>query len=216
MVYFVGHFGPDHSTAGWIAHQWMSLSFMPAVGISVAVTAVVGKCMGMGRPDLAEKRAKLGLALAMGYMGLCAVLFVVLRGPLVGLFIDANTPPERVEVLMALGGKFLILTAVFQLFDAIAMTLSGALRGAGDTIFVGIVTVISSWVVIVGGGWVTVTYFPAWESTGPWVAAAAYIICLSVFVLGRFWGGKWKAIKLVDREGGDPQAATSMVTDGVM
>src|SRR6185436_9289755 len=61
MVGMVGHFGPHHSTAGWIAHRWMSLSFMPSVGISVAVTAMVGKCIGMGRHDLAAKRAWAGL-----------------------------------------------------------------------------------------------------------------------------------------------------------
>jgi MATE family multidrug resistance protein len=71
MVYLVGHFGKEHSTAGWIAHQYMSLSFMPAVGISVACTAVVGKYMGMGRPDLAEQRAWLALKLAMVYMVIC-------------------------------------------------------------------------------------------------------------------------------------------------
>ena len=43
MVHLVSGFGPQHASAGWIAHQYMSLSFMPAVGISVACTAIVGK-----------------------------------------------------------------------------------------------------------------------------------------------------------------------------
>ena len=204
MVAFVGKFGTQHSTAGWIAHQWMSLSFMPAVGISVAVTAVVGKYMGMGQPDVAARRARLGLVLAMTYMGLCAVAFVVFRAPLTRFFIPENTPPEAAATVLALGSKFLILTAIFQLFDAIAMTLSGALRGAGDTVFVGIVTVVSSWLIIVGGGLAAVHFFPQYESLGPWAAAAAYIICLSLFVLGRFLSGKWKHIKLVDRSPSPP------------
>jgi multidrug resistance protein, MATE family len=198
MVYFVGHFGTEHSTAGWIAHQWMSLSFMPAVGISVAVTAMVGKCMGMKRPDLAAQRAWMGLRVAMVYMGICGVCFVVFRRELIGLFLDSTTPPEQAARLVALGGKFLILTAIFQLFDAVAMATSGALRGAGDTVFPGVVTVVASWVLIVGGGWATITYFPQWESLGPWGASSVYIITLSLFLLGRFLSGKWKQIKLVN------------------
>ena len=46
MIVFVGRFGEVHSNAGWITHQWMTLSFMPTVGISIAITALVGKAMG--------------------------------------------------------------------------------------------------------------------------------------------------------------------------
>ncbi|MBX3390928.1 MAG: MATE family efflux transporter [Phycisphaeraceae bacterium] len=219
MVYFVGHFGAQHSTAGFIAHQWMSLSFMPAVGISVAVTAVVGKCMGMGRPDLAAQRAWLALGLAMIYMGICAVCFIVFRHWLVGIFIDPETSPEVAAEVLRLGSAFLILCALFQIFDAIAMTLSGALRGAGDTTFVGVVTVISSWIVIVGGGWVSVRYFAQFESIGPWVAAALYIITLSIFILTRFLAGRWKSIRLVHDEqhpAPEPQVTAGAVADGVV
>lgn len=214
MVYFVGHFGTQHSTAGWIAHQWMSLSFMPAVGISVAVTAMVGKCMGMGRPDLAAKRAWLGLGVAMAYMGICAVCFVVFRESLVRLFIDSRTSPEIADQVLRLGTQFLILTAVFQIFDAVAMTLSGALRGAGDTVFVGVSTVLSSWIIIVGGGTLAITTFRSLESVGPWAAAALYIIVLSGFVLARFLAGRWKSIRLVERA--EPSASAANVTDGVL
>ncbi len=219
MVYFVGHFGAQHSTAGFIAHQWMSLSFMPSVGISVAVTAMVGKCMGMGRPDLAAQRARLGLALSMAYMGLCALCFIVFRHWLVGVFIDPKTVPEVAAEVLRLGSSFLILTAVFQIFDAVAMTLSGALRGAGDTTFVGVVTVFSSWIVIVGGGWVAIHYFPQFQSAGPWAAAAAYIITLSAFIFFRFAAGKWKSIKLVRDEahpGPEPQVTAGTIADGVV
>ena len=152
MVYLVGHFGKEHSTAGWIAHQYMSLSFMPAVGISVACTAVVGKYMGMGRPDLAEQRAWLALKLAMVYMVACGVLFVVFRKQMVHLFVQADTPPEVVARVVGLGSMFLIATATFQAFDAVAMTISGAPARGGGHVVPGLVTVLLAWSVIVGGG----------------------------------------------------------------
>jgi MATE family multidrug resistance protein len=197
MVYLVGFFGATHSTAGWIAHQWMSLSFMPAVGISVAVTAMVGKCIGMGRHDLAAKRAWAGLGIAVAYMGLCGVAFLVFREPMIRLFIEDGTDPAIAAEVIRLGSMFMIATAAFQLFDAIAMTISGALRGAGDTVWVGIVTVGLAWSLIVGGGLFFVTFMPELESLGPWLAAASYIIILSLTILGRFLTGKWRRISLV-------------------
>lgn len=197
MVYMVGHYGADHSTAGFIAHQYMSMSFMPAVGISVAVTAMVGKCMGMKRPDLAVSRAWMGTATAMVYMFLCAVCFVLFGEPMARLFLSKDLDPETRQRLVSMASKFLLLTAAFQLFDAFAITLVGALRGAGDTAWPGIATLISSWLVIVGGGQLMMYAFPNLESYGPWIAAAAYVIILSLLILWRFQQGHWKSRTLV-------------------
>jgi MATE family multidrug resistance protein len=222
MVYLVGGFGEQHSTAGWIAHQWMALSFMPSVGISIAITATVGKCIGMGRTDLAARRVWLGVRLAVAYMTLCGVAFVVFRRELVELFVDAHTPQDQRELIIGLGSRFLIATAAFQFFDGIAMTLSGALRGAGDTRFPGIVTVLLAWSIIVGGGLAMVNLAPGLGSLGPWIAAASYIIVLAMVILFRFLGGHWKRIRLLEHGATgaapvppvpgvvEPQAATTL------
>jgi MATE family multidrug resistance protein len=221
MVHLVSGFGPQHASAGWIAHQYMSLSFMPAVGISVAATAIVGKYIGMGRHDLAERRAWLALAVAAAYMGLCGLMFVVFRADLVRLFIEHDTPPDQAQELIRLGSWMLIATACFQLFDASAMVMSGALRGAGDTVFPGLATVAASWVIIVGGGSFMTWKFPQLESLGAWIAAATYIFSLCVMLVGRFLTGKWKSIKLIHREGepvgpeANPEMAAAATTDGI-
>lgn len=198
MVWLVGSYGPLHATAGWIAHQYMMISFMPAIGISVAMTAIVGRYMGMGRPDLAAQRAWLGLKLAMVYMAGCAIAFVLLRRPMIGFFLQRETTPEDAALLVSLGARFMLVVATFQLFDAIAMTLSGALRGAGDTVWVGVVTLILSWAMIVGGGVAMKHLAPGLESLGAWLAAAGYIGCLSLAVLARFASGRWKTMRLVE------------------
>jgi MATE family multidrug resistance protein len=197
MVYLVGEFGPLHSTAGWIAHRYMSLSFMPAVGLSIAVTAVVGRCMGAGKPEEAAHRAWLGVRLALGYMGVCGVLFLIFRHALVGLFIPSSTPPADVERVVALGSGFLLAVSAFQLFDAIAMVISGALRGAGDTVWPGVATLVLSWSIIVGGGLAMTRFFPHLESLGPWIAAAVYVGSLATALLIRFVRGRWKRINLL-------------------
>lgn len=196
-VILVGTFGEVHQAAGYIALQYMHLSFMPAVGISVAVTALVGRCMGMRRPDLAAKRAWLGLAVNTAYMGLCGVAFVLFREQMIGLFVPEGTPPEKLEQLLRIGGWVMIAAAAFQIFDALAITASAALRGAGDTVWPGVMTVIAAWVWIIGGGHALVAYAPQLESVGPWLGASAYIVFLGVALLWRFAAGRWKRLDLV-------------------
>lgn len=215
MVYLVSHFGKAHASAGWMAHQYMSLSFMPAVGMSVATTALVGKYIGMGRHDLAAGRFWLALKVSAAYMGLCGVCFVVFRRELIGLFLDAQTPPAEAEELIRLGSMMLIATACFQLFDAGAMVTSGALRGAGDTVFPGLATIVASWTVIVGGGLALTKLAPGLESLGAWIAAAAYIATLCVLLVGRFLTGKWKQIRLLDHAA-EPMGAAGGTTDGIV
>jgi MATE family multidrug resistance protein len=185
------------NTAGWIALRYMHLSFMPAVGLSIALTAIVGKCMGMRRPDLARSRTWLGVRVGMAYMALCAVAFLLFRDPLIGLFISAETPPDQRAALIAVGSKVMIAAAIFQLFDALAITLSGALRGAGDTVWPGVATLVLSWVCIVGGGHLTIALAPSLGGVGPWAGASAYIIGLGLALLVRFLQGHWTRMRLV-------------------
>ncbi|MFO0827138.1 MAG: MATE family efflux transporter [Phycisphaerales bacterium] len=202
MSWLVGMFGTLHLTAGWITLRYMHVSFMPAVGFATAATALVGKYVGAGMPDVAAQRARMCVGLALVYMTACGVTFGVFRHELIELFArGAQTTPEQVEALVRIGGWMMICAAVFQTFDAIGVVFSGALRGAGDTLFPGLVTVVFSWVFIVGLGWLLATRLaPRWESFGPWVASSVYIILLGIVVGARFYSGAWKRKRLVAAE----------------
>jgi MATE family multidrug resistance protein len=186
-----------HNTTGWIALQYMHLSFMPAVGLSIAAQAMVGKCMGMKRPDLATKRAMLALKITLGYMGVCAIVFVLFRAQLISVFIDDSTPPDQRARLIAIGSNVMIAAAVFQLFDALAITASAALRGAGDTVWPGVATIVLSWTCVVGLSVALVYFVPSLGSMGPWIGASLYIVLLGIALGIRFIQGKWKTLSLV-------------------
>ena len=89
------------NTAGWIGLRYMHLSFMPTVGLSIAITAIVGKCMGMNRPELAASRTWLAFRLGLAYMGLCGVGFFIFREPLVDLFVSNDTSQaDREQIIL--------------------------------------------------------------------------------------------------------------------
>jgi MATE family multidrug resistance protein len=191
-----------HNTAGWIALRYMHVAFMPAIGLSIAVSAMVGKAMGMGRPDLAAARAWLGLKVTLAYMGLCAMAFIVFREDMIEVFIPSDMEMAEGEAVLRVGATVMIAAAVFQLFDAMAITMSAALRGAGDTLWPGVATILLSWLLIVGGGHLMIELAPQLGSLGPWIGAAAYIIALGSCMIWRFLGGQWKTLSLATRSGG--------------
>lgn len=208
MTHLAGGFGTHHAAAGFIVLRYMHLSFMPAVGFSFACTAAVGRCLGAGRPDLAVHRARIGLTLAMSYMAVCAVVFVVFRHELVGVFVAQQAALDPVmaaqaDAVIAVGVKLMLVAAAFQVFDGLAITLVGVLRGAGDTVWPGIATIVLAWIFILGLGWSLATFAPGLESTGPWIGAAMYVIALGVALGYRFASGKWKQGRLV----GEPEGA---------
>lgn len=184
------------NTAGFAALQWMHLSFMPALGLSIATQAVVGKAVGARDLKGAAARTWLGLRLAVTYMGLCGVAFFFFREGLIGLFINASTPADDADLILHLGMQILLAAAVFQVFDATAITMSAALRGAGDTLWPGVVTILSGWVCLVGVGHALIRFSPELGALGPWIGAGAYFLSLAALLVGRFLGGRWRTIRL--------------------
>lgn len=215
MTVFVGKFGTNDMAAGWIALAFLQLSFMPAVGINVAVNSIVGKYIGANKPDTAVIRARIGVVIAMVYMTVCATVFVLFRFEFIEMFINSNqyASAERDEIIK-IGANLLIVIAVFQTVDALGIVYTGALRGAGDTVFPGIATAVYSWVFIVGGGWVAVTFFPSVGSIGPWIAASVYIILIGLTMAIRFERGGWRSIDLLGNKEKREAARSAPLTIG--
>ncbi|MCK5557438.1 MAG: MATE family efflux transporter, partial [Candidatus Hydrogenedentes bacterium] len=193
----IGRLGDTPLAANNIAVQIIHLSFMPTVGISIALTALVGQWIGRKDIAAAKRRAYVGLRLGMGYMLVMAVLFFVFREQFVSFF---QTDPEVVRI----GSRILIVAAVFQVFDAMAIVMRGALKGAGDTRWVTMFTVLYGWLVFL-----PTSYLFAFRldlgAPGAWVGAALYIFCLGVTLLWRFHSEKWRKIDIF----GESERSTS-------
>lgn len=197
------YFGTVHLTATVTVIRYMSLSFMPAIGVGAATTALVGRYIGATMPHIARRRTHTALAVTMVYMGLCAAAFVVFRRPLVDFFVQIDPATPAVEAqqirdrIVDIGGNIMLCAAAFQLFDALGIVYIGALRGAGDTRWPMVATLTFSWTVFVGGGLALANFLPQLTSLGPWLAGSAYIIALGAVLAWRFESGAWRRINLL-------------------
>jgi len=197
MMWLIGRFGPRHLAATNIVWQFLHLSFMPALGIGIGLTAVVGKAIGERRPDKARRRARVAMALCGTYMASCGLMFFLLRTFFVGLF---NDDP----VVLRIGEHLMICGAIFQLFDAMCLVYSSSLRGAGDTVWPAVALVIACWVILIGGGYTIVQVAPQWGALGPWIAATAYVIVLGLVLAARWSRGAWEKINIFADPSGSP------------
>ncbi len=182
-------FGTIHLIATNTAWQYMRIAFLPAMGVGQALTALVGRSIGAGDPDRAVREVRYAVMTTLAYMGALSLLYALKARDLIGLF---SNEPE----VMAIGATIMLCAAVFQLFDAIGITYSAALRGAGDTFVPSLFYIVSHWVIIVGGGWLIAAAFPELGSLGPWLAASGLIIVTGLFLWWRWHSRAWMKIDL--------------------
>jgi MATE family multidrug resistance protein len=210
MVGIIGLFGTDHLAATATVWRYVELSFMPAVGIGLAVSSIVGKAIGEKQPDVANRRALIGTGLNIVYMGIMGVLYLSFGRQLMMVFTD-------VDSVIRIGIELLVFCAIFQLFDAVGITYINALRGAGDTRWPGIVQAIQGWVIMVGCGYLIAKRWPELGSKGPWFFATMYVIAISVTFYVRWRRGKWRSLDVIGPDEsplagsaiGDPLATSS-------
>jgi MATE family multidrug resistance protein len=182
--------GKVASAAHNIVMQIVHVSFMPGIAISIAAGTIVGRHLGAGRPDLAERYGWTSLRVCLAYMGGMGLLFFLLRDPLIGSFAASDAVWE-------VGRRVLVYGAIFQLFDAVGITCGGVLRGAGDTRYPMFVSIAGAWLFFLPLIFVFGTTL-GWGIDGAWLGATAFLALIGVLLFDRFRRGKWKTMRVVD------------------
>ncbi len=200
IVALIGRrFGDDAMNASWNTFGYLHIAAMPMVGLTVAVNAVVGRRLGSGDSRNASFAGWVGIGAAAVYMMLWSAVYIAVPEPLLALFIDQGTPAEQRANILAIGSSLMLWGAIFQILSGIELTLTGALRGAGDTVIPGLVVIISSWVIKIGGGLLMLQIAPGLGPSGPWVALCVHGVVVSTILAIRWQLGAWRHRDLVGR-----------------
>jgi multidrug resistance protein, MATE family len=195
FVTLVGTLGPVELAATTIAFTLNLIAFLPTVGIGQAVEVLVGQRLGENRPDLAERSAWQGLLVAMVFCAAIVVVYLLLPGPLAGLFQSSGEPETWLQV-RPLVQSLLWFVCAYCIFDGMNLVFSFALRGAGDTRFVTYVALSLSWPVMVLPTWAACRLHASlfW----PWTFASLYILLLATIYGLRFRQGRWKTMRVIE------------------
>lgn len=166
----------------------LSLSFSFGDGLSVAASSLVGQSLGAKRQDLAIIYGKvcqrIGLCISLGLM---VLFFVFRRYMMMAYTTDAEIIRMGMDIIIIIG-----FTTTLQISQVVIM---GCLRGAGDTKFAAIVSLISIGIVRPGSAWffcypLSLGVFGAWISV-------FFDQCMRMLLsYWRFSRGNWTKLKL--------------------
>ncbi len=161
-----------------------SVCFMPAFGFSAAVTTLVGQSLGAKQEDMAETFAKKTVKISVIFMSVMAL----------GIFLGAEFLMKlftQDPLVIAQGKVCLQIVAISEPFFAVAMSLSGALRGAGDTKWPFYITLLTMWGIRIVSSSIAIYVFGA-GLYSIWIFMCLDQMARSFLFTLRFRTGHWK------------------------
>jgi MATE family multidrug resistance protein len=195
-IWLSGLLGKNPQAANQIALNLSSMTFMVAMGLSVASMIRVGNQKGL--QNYKELRRigfsifLLGILLAIFF----ALLFFIFHKSLPNIYVDLKDTvnfKDNMEVVR-IASNLLLAAAFFQISDSIQVVVLGALRGLQDVKIPTILTFISYWVV----GF-PISYYLGKEemygSFGIWLGLLAGLTTAAILLFIRFNSLTLKLIK---------------------
>ena len=179
-------------TSAFAAHQIgmniINISFSLGDGLSVAGVALIGQNLGKKRPDLAKIYGSICRRIGLVASIMISIIYAILGKDIFKLF---TNDPEVLEYSFNIM-NLVIIIVIFQIAHAI---YGGCLRGAGDTKYTAVVSLISITFVRPFVGWL-LTYPLSLGLIGAWFGILTDQIVRFYLTSRRFKSGKWTEIKI--------------------
>ncbi len=186
FLMLIGNFyGTEAFAAYNVGVNMLLVAITIGFGFSIAGSTLVGQHLGAGDLDGASRAGWRCLGYAVIAMAVVGALVMFNAQALVLFFID---DPLTVELAV----QFVYLLGAMMPFMAVDFAIGGALRGAGDTRFPLLTTIVGLIVVRLGLAAVA----PSLELDVYWVYAALmgdYLV-KAAMLIWRFYRGRWKRV----------------------
>jgi MATE family multidrug resistance protein len=187
-------YGIVEAASSAIVFNWDIVSFVPMIGLNVALISLIGRFVGQNNLAKMREVTFAGFLIGLSYSAVLAVAFLLLRDPLVAIFVQAS--PESADI-KALSAFMMVGLSTYVMADALILVTGGILRGAGDTPWLMWVSVALHWAMLV------VQYIVIMVlELGPkvaWVVFVVMIIITAMTYVGRLYGGRWRSEEALAR-----------------
>jgi len=185
----VGRISKEAFSSTAVTFRINYLSFMPIIGLGIAVTILVGQAIGKNRPAQAQRACWSGFYVGFVYMLIVASGFWFFPKLFTGPFSVHTDIEQLIHNLL----KFI---AVCCLFDTGNIIFAAALKGAGDTRFVMFMSVAMHWLLLAVPSYVA--FKLGWGVYTFWSFFTAFYCILAMAFLLRLLGGKWKSMRVIE------------------
>lgn len=184
MMGIVAMFGTATISAFGVGNRIISLAMMPAMGLGMATTTMVGQNLGRDLPKRAAEAtwASVGIVTAILLAG--ALIAFVIPKFLVRIFI---TDPKVVKE----GVKFFRLVSFSIPFAGILQVMMGTFRGAGHTMYSMGFTIVRLWLFRLPLAYLLGAYL-GWASGGVWWSMVLSNFGAALVSVFFFLQGSWR------------------------
>jgi putative MATE family efflux protein len=180
--------GTEQVAAHQIVGQIETFSFFPCIGFAAAASALVGQALGMHDTKRAMSAGWAAAGMALVWATLAGIAFILIPSFLLGLFTNA-------DAVVIAGAGALAVVGLGQPAQAAIFALGGGLRGAGDTRFPLMVSLVNWFVVRLPLAYVLA--FPLGLGlTGIWVGVTVDYFVRAVLLAVRFRSGAWARVRV--------------------
>ncbi len=173
----MGWLGPIALAAHQVVLNLASTTFMVALGTSMAGSIRVGQHIGAARLKAMHHAVEATYIIAVGFMALCGLTFLLLPRVLIGLYTHDAQIIER-------GVPLLFCAAAFQVFDGSQVSATAVLRGAADTRIPMIIALVGYWLCgLPVGYWLG--FHTSYGPVGIWIGLSVGLAVVAVLLFFR-------------------------------
>ena len=180
----IGGLGPEQIAAHQIALATIRASFLPGAAVSEAASVLVAQALGRRSVADADRVAKAALVVAVTFMASCGVVFALASGPIASAFTNDG-------VVARIAQRLLWIAAAFQVLDAVAIVLRGALRGAKDVRIPAVIGVTVIWTCVPTAAFVLGRGL-GWGAAGGWFGFLGETTIGAALFAWRWRRGAWR------------------------
>ncbi|SFZ94586.1 multidrug resistance protein, MATE family [Flaviramulus basaltis] len=186
-IWLSGLLGKNPQAANQIALNLSSMTFMIAMGLSVASMIRVGNQKGLKAyfelRRIAFSLFLMGIMFAVGF----AIIFFLFHNQLPKIYVDFDDTKNLMDntEVVSIASKLLIAAAIFQISDSIQVLVLGALRGLQDVKIPTIITFISYWLIGFPISWF-LGKEDAYGSFGIWLGLLGGLTTAAILLYIRF------------------------------
>ena len=194
FILLMGSISTQSMTATSIAFSLNALSFLPLIGMGIAVMSMVGRYLGENKPELAQRATLTALTLGTVTNVFFVVLYLFFPDQLLYAFLKFGDPIEFAP-LRDMTVMILRFIAIYLLFDGINIIFMSTIKGAGDTMYLFLITLIMSPMLPIACAIAMACgfgLFTCWLIVTIWICVFAACFCV------RFWQGKWKTKRVIE------------------
>lgn len=205
MTFLITSFGTLTLAAYGVGSNVVSVVIIPAMGLSMAISTLVGQNIGAGDIERAARIGRLGGLLGFVSLSVLGLLVFLFPAAIVAFFV-----PDDPAVIAA-GAEYLRIVAPAWGFLGLQFALTGVLRASGNMVMTMVLTLVSQWVLQFPLAYV-LSKHTTLGAEGIWWAFPVANVVIALITIGVYAKGDWKKKRLLDEE----EVLTGKVTDEIL